>query len=328
MLFRSALVKTGGMPISQAIMPLPYKDPSQALMNLVENMAQTGMRIGGTSEQQVGEGRADAPVGTTLAMIEQAQKILNSVHKRLHAAQAEEFKLLVRCFKEHPESFWQRNKKPAYKWDEATFIRALDDCDLVPQADPNTASHTQRLMKIMALKQLQAAQPTLYDPVAIDTAALKAIGWSNPEQFLAPQNAQQQPPPEIVKGLADIKARQQDADARMMTAQAKIAETQAKIQQGAFAPKGGVAPQDPMLARADLMDAQAKLMSAHAKTQEIPLRAAEMETEARNQMAERESREKIERMILEKERLSDIMDIEKERFASQIRASEANRRGS
>mgnify|MGYP003347006983 FL=1 len=261
-------------------------------------------------------------------MIEQAQKILNSVHKRLHAAQAEEFKLLVRCFKEHPESFWQRNKKPAYKWDEATFIRALDDCDLVPQADPNTASHTQRLMKIMALKQLQAAQPTLYDPVAIDTAALRAIGWSNPEQFLAPQNAQQQPPPEIVKGLADIKARQQDADARMMTAQAKIAETQAKIQQGAFATKGGVAPQDPMLARAEMMDAQAKLMSAHAKTQEIPLRAAEMETEARNQMAERESREKIERMILEKERLSDIMDIEKERFAAQVRAAEANRRGS
>jgi hypothetical protein len=83
-----------------------------------------------------------------------------------------------------------------------------------------------------------------------------------------------------------------------------------------------------MLARADLMDAQAKLMSAHAKTREIPLRAAEMETEARNQMAERESREKIERMILEKERLSDIMDIEKERFAAQVRAAEANRRGS
>jgi hypothetical protein len=69
-----ALVKTGGMPINQAIMPLPYQPPSQALMQLVNDMAQTGMRIGGTSEQQVGEGRADAPVGTTLAMIEQAVK--------------------------------------------------------------------------------------------------------------------------------------------------------------------------------------------------------------------------------------------------------------
>ena len=94
-----ALVKTGGMPIGQAIMPLPYKEPSQALMALVENMAQTGMRIGGTSEMQVGEGRADAPVGTTLAMIEQSTKVLNSVHKRMHAAQAQEFTLLARCFK-------------------------------------------------------------------------------------------------------------------------------------------------------------------------------------------------------------------------------------
>jgi hypothetical protein len=75
-----ALIKTGGQPINQAIMPLPYKEPGQALMNLVSNMAETGMRIGGTSEQQVGEGRADAPVGTTLAMIDQATKVMNAVH--------------------------------------------------------------------------------------------------------------------------------------------------------------------------------------------------------------------------------------------------------
>ena len=81
-----ASIKTGGMDIRQAIMPLPYKEPSSALMTLVANMADTGMRLGGTSEQQVGEGRADAPVGTTLAMIEQATKILNSVHKRMHAS--------------------------------------------------------------------------------------------------------------------------------------------------------------------------------------------------------------------------------------------------
>ena len=73
-----ALVKTGGLPINQAIMPLPYKDPSPALMSLVENIAQTGQRLGGVSEMQTGEGRPDAPVGTTLAMIEQAAKILNS----------------------------------------------------------------------------------------------------------------------------------------------------------------------------------------------------------------------------------------------------------
>ena len=92
-----ALVKTGGMPINQAIMPIPYRDPSSSLMSLVENIAQTGMRVGGTSEQPVGEGKQDAPVGTTIALIEQAQKILSAVHKRLHAAQAEEFQMLKDC---------------------------------------------------------------------------------------------------------------------------------------------------------------------------------------------------------------------------------------
>ena len=222
-----ALVKTNGMPIQQAIMPLPYKEPSQALMGLVENIVQTGQRIGGVSEMQVGEGRADAPVGTTLAMIEQAQKILNSVHKRMHAAQAQEFQLLVQCFRENPESFWQRNKKPALPWDETQFLQALDNCELVPQADPNTASHTQRLMKVMALKQLQQAQPGLYDPIAIDTAALQAIGWSNPSQFFAPPDAQGKPPPELMKAQAEMQIKKQEADTRAMEAQARAQKMQA-----------------------------------------------------------------------------------------------------
>ena len=224
-----ALVKTGGMPINQAIMPLPYQPPSAALMQLVDNMAQTGQRVGGTSEQQVGEGRADAPVGTTLAQIEQAQKILNSVHKRMHAAQAEEFQLLADCFAEHPESFWQKNRRPAYPWNEQTFMKAVEDCDLVPQADPNTASHTQRLMKIVALKQLQAANPGMYDPIAVDTAALQAIGWSNPSQFMAPPEAQMKPPPELMQAQAQTQATVMTAQARMLDAQTKAQQAQAKL---------------------------------------------------------------------------------------------------
>jgi hypothetical protein len=222
-----ALVKTNGMPIQQAIMPLPYKEPSQALMALVENIVQTGQRIGGVSEMMVGEGRADAPVGTTLAMIEQAQKILNSVHKRMHAAQAQEFQLLAECFRENPESFWQRKRKSAYPWDEQRFLQALDNAELVPQADPNTASHTQRLMKIMALKQLQQAQPGLYDPIAIDTAALQAIGWNNPEQFFAPPDAQGKPPPELMKAQAELQIRNKEADIKGMEAQARAQKMQA-----------------------------------------------------------------------------------------------------
>ena len=225
-----ALVKTGGMPISQAVMPLPYKEPSAALMNLVQNMGETGARVGGTSELAVGEGKADAPVGTTLALIDQATKVMNAVHKRMHNAQAEEFQLLVRCFREHPESFWQRCKKPSIEWNEQTFLQALNDCELVPQADPNTASHTQRVMKVMALKQLQAANPNMYDPVAIDTEALKTIGWSNPEQFLIPMEAQGRPHPELIEKMERLKIDKQKADADTMRAQADVQAQQEKLQ--------------------------------------------------------------------------------------------------
>jgi len=224
-----ALIKTGGLPIQQAIMPLPYKDVGPGLMSLVQNMADTGQRLGGTSEQAVGEGRSDAPVGTTLALIDQATKVMNSVHKRMHAAQAEEFELLVRCFKENPESFWQQNRRPARKWDQETFVRALGQVDLVPQADPNTASQTQRIMKIIALKQIQAQNPSLYDPIAIDTASLKAIGWSNPEQFMIPASAQGAPPPELQKQMAEMQIKKQDSDTKAKLADGKLQLDQAKV---------------------------------------------------------------------------------------------------
>lgn len=225
----AALVKTAGMPLNQAIMPLPYKEPGMGMMNLVNSIVETGQRLGGTAEMAVGEGKSDAPVGTTLALIDQATKVLNAVHKRMHAAQAQEFQLLVDCFREHPDSFWQRNKKPAYQWDEQTFLSALDSAELVPQADPNTASHTQRIMKVTALKQLQASNPSLYDPIAIDLAALKALGWSNPEQFMAPPEAQGAPPPEMLERQAKVQNDGKRADAAMLNAQANAQKSQAQI---------------------------------------------------------------------------------------------------
>lgn len=225
-----ALVKTGGMKIGDAVMPLPYSTQGMpALMSLVENMVETGQRVGGTAELAVGEGRQDAPVGTTIAMIEQAQKVLNAVHKRMHAAQAEEFQLLAKCFREHPESFWQRNRKPAYQWDEDTFLKALANFELVPQADPNTASQTQRILKVTALKQLQAAQPGMYDPIAVEQAALRAVGWSNPQEFLAAPEAQGKPTPEMQEKIAKAQTDKQRADADTLRAQTDAKKADAEI---------------------------------------------------------------------------------------------------
>lgn len=280
-----ALVKTGGMPLNQAIMPLPYKEPGQAMMNLIQNMVETGQRVGGTAEVAVGEGRADAPVGTTLALIDQATKVMNSVHKRMHAAQAEEFKLLVRCFKEHPESFWQRCNKPSMQWDEQTFLKAINDCDLVPQADPNTASQTQRMMKIIGLKQLQQANPSMYDPIAIDSAALQAMGWSNPQQFMVPPSAMGKPPPEMEEKIAKIKIEQQKAEADMMRAQSDQARAQADVQKTmAELNGGGVDGQqyDPL-----------KAAEIETKNRELMIKQQDSELEATNRERERESRERL-----------------------------------
>lgn len=222
-------IDTQGMPITQAVMPLPYSmQHAPAMMTLVDNMVTTGQRVGGTSEAMVGEGSKDAPVGTTLAMIEQAQQLVNSVHKRLHTAQSEEFELIGQCFRENPESFWQCNKKPAKEWDQQTFIKALEDCNLVPQADPNTASHTQRIVKVGILKMMQAASPTLYDAIAVERLALQTLGYNNPEQLLAPPEAMQKPPPELQEKLAKAKVEQQKADAVTMDAQTRAKEVEQK----------------------------------------------------------------------------------------------------
>ena len=287
-----ALIKTGGAPISDAVMPLPYKDVGPGLMSLVENINQTGMRVGGTAEQAVGEGKQDAPVGTTIALIDQATKVLNAVHKRMHTAQSEEFELLVRCFRENPDSFWQQNKRPARQWDEETFLRAINQVDLVPQADPNTASQTQRMMKVMALKQLQAANPAMYDPIAVDRMALQAIGWSNPEQFMVPPEAMgQQSNPEAQAKMAELAIKKQDSDTKLMLAKAQVTLDGAKLHMDnnkagleahkTFTQGGVVAPSDHEKQK-DGIDLIIKEKLADAKLAEVKIKAAELAQKAQN----------------------------------------------
>lgn len=293
-----ALVKTGGLPINQAIMPLPYKEPGAPMMQLVQNVVETGQRVGGTAELAVGEGRQDAPVGTTIAMIDQATKILNSVHKRLHASQAEEFQLLVRCFREHPEAFYMKCRKPSIQWDEAMFVAALDDCELVPQADPNTASHTQRIMKVMALKQLQQGNPSMYNAQAIDLAAMRAIGWSNPEQFLAPPEQQNQMPPEMIKAMEELKILQQEAQAKSAVAQASIADSQSEAQ-------------------ARMMDAETRRILAEAKVEETRMKAQGQEDPAKELEAQAK--------MMEAQNRRDKLDLEAQKMGLDSEHRDADR---
>jgi len=225
-------IETSGMPIDQVVAPLPYTSQGMpAMLSLTQDIVQQAQRAGSTAETPVGEGRQNAPVGTTLALIEQAQQILAATHKRGHSAQARELQLLAKCFKEHPESFWQQNRKPAKQWDEETFLKALNDCNLVPQADPNTSSHVQRLMKVEALGRAAAsAPPGMADPIKIFKMVVRAIGYSNPEQFMAPPESMGRPTPEQQQDQGELAVKQALAEVAKMKAQGDMQKTGAEIE--------------------------------------------------------------------------------------------------
>lgn len=306
----SATVKTNGMRISDAIMPLPYKEPSGALASLCENISQYGQRLGGTAELAVGEGRQDAPVGTTLAMIDQATKVLNSVHKRLHAAQAEEFQLLKACFRDNPESFWQRNNAPAYSWDQQTFLQALENYYLVPQADPNTASHTQRMMKTMALIQMASQAPDMYDLQAVNRQALRTIGY-NPDEFVKKNTGEMSPQTMAsMLGMAATQAKMANESAQTQADVAlKTAQAQKTLKEAQMGPQGGN-PADMLNAQAALMGAENDRVDLQLKAKQLDVDNKDISIDGQNRSAERDSREKLAMVKLQQSALE--MDHEKE----------------
>jgi hypothetical protein len=319
----SATVKTNGGKIGDNIMPLPYTTQQMpALAALITDMAESGRRIGGTAEVQVGEGRADVPVGTVMAMIDQAIKVMNAVHKRMHAAQAREFQLLKRVFKENPESLLGRKCKSKTVWDKQKLLSALQNCDFVPQADPNTSSSAQRLMKIMGMFQLSEKFPQLFDPIKMVSAAMLAMGWSNPDEFLVPPAARAAPPPQLQEMQATMandqaaaQAKTTEANARAAEAKAKVDEVQAKIAVGHYNPKGESAQMPPgpePESNLDLAKAQATMMDAHTrrlqavtqeKTQALSARRDVIEDENRDE--DRAAREREAAIELAKEVIQD-----------------------
>jgi len=194
---------SGPQDIRQLLMSAPYKDPSATFIQFAGQVADAGSKLGASGEVQVGEGRADAPVGTTLAMIEQATKVEAAAHKRAHMAQAKEFQLLKRLFKEDPEALWRDNPK-ANITDKATVLRALENAEIVPRSDPNTPSHLHRVMKLMGIKQLTAGNPA-WNPTAVDEMIMEEGLGLSPQQIQSlkappqPPQAPVQPPVDPLK---------------------------------------------------------------------------------------------------------------------------------
>lgn len=225
-------IDTGGVPIQDFIMPLPYKDISGNVAQFIEQLRGVAKELGGIANMPIGEGKQEAPVGTTLALIEQSTKPASATHKILWAAQCEEFRALIRIFKMYPESLWMLNRRPKLGGDLETrlarFKKALEDCDIEPQADPNVPSEMHRKLLAMAMKQMTQDNPA-YNQVEVDRYIFKRVFKMPDAEFnrlLAGPQPGPQPDP-VQMGMLHVK--QMDAQTKRMQVMSQAQQAKAKL---------------------------------------------------------------------------------------------------
>ena len=179
-------IDAGGQELSQTLMPLPYKEPSQTLFSLLGFCADAGRRLASVTDMQVGDSNQNAAVGTTIALLEKGGQVMSAIHKRLHYSQKIEFKLLAKGFGEYlPDE---------YPYDVPGETRTIkrkdfdDRIDVLPVSDPNIFSVAQRIT--MAQTQLQLAQsnPQMHNMYEAYRRMYQAIGVRDIDQILNTQN--------------------------------------------------------------------------------------------------------------------------------------------
>ena len=288
-----------GVPLNQAFMPLPYRDVGGGFVAIIQNVEATSQRLGMMAETAVGEGRQDAPVGTTIAMIEQATKVLNAVHKRMHTAQQKEFGLLKELFRRDPEALWRSNKNPNFQHDAQRLQEALDNRDIVPKADPNTSSQTMRIQKAIAIYTLAQQNPAAFDQKAVYERILSMIGIEDAAGLFnkAP------PHPQVDQ------SKMMDAQAKMLSAQAKMAETQVKAQNAQ-------------------VEAQTKMAQVQTQNIEAITKRQIAKTDAVNHAQDRNAKLQLEGMKLQQSQIVHRDKLtQQERFKQQDNAEKARVKG-
>lgn len=265
-------IQTGpAQDITKAFLPMPYKEPSAVLLQLAQMIGEDAERMSGAVQLEAGEGRTNVPVGTIMAQIEQQTQVMQSVHKRLHRAQGEELQCLLDLFREDPTMLWKffGDKKPERQWMTAEEFNNLR---LVPKSDPNVPAQVHRIMLAVALTMLAAQNTAIYDQLAVNKRVLAMINVQDtdellmtPEKAAAAAASAGAPPPDPKVMAATIQA------------QAKQQEGQMKLQQSQQDLKG------------DALRAGAEM--------------AQQQQESKDQEQDRQSRETVAQMNLEKEQM-------------------------
>lgn len=173
-------VDVPGGAIRDSIAFLPYKEPSSVLYQLLGNIVEEGRRIGSVADVQVGNLNPQAPVGTTLALMERSMKVMSGVQARLHAALKKELRILGKVIKDY--------MGPAYSYElEEDFNRQedFDDrVDIIPVSDPNAATMAQRVVQYQAAMQLAQQAPNLYNMGQLHRQMLEVLGIKDAEQIV------------------------------------------------------------------------------------------------------------------------------------------------
>ncbi len=183
-------VDAPGGNIRDAFLPLPFKEPSQTLLQLMGIVVNAGQRFAAIADMQVGEANKQAAVGTTIALLERGSRVMSAIHKRLYVAMKQEFKLLADVFKTY--------LPPEYPYDVVGGQRNVkvsdfdERVDIIPIADPNIFSQTQRISMAQTELQLASSNPQIHNLYEAYRNMYEAIGVKNIDQILPPP---QQPTP-------------------------------------------------------------------------------------------------------------------------------------
>jgi hypothetical protein len=192
-------VDVPGGAIRDNITFLPYKEPSGTLFQLLGNIVEEGKRFASISDMKVSDMNSQAPVGTTLALLERNMKVMSAVQARLHASMKREFEILVGVIKDFT------NPSYPYEVEEGQQI-ALQDfdarVDVLPVSDPNAATMAQRIMQYQAAMQLAQQAPQLYDLGQLHRQMLEVLGIKDAETIVPPQ--EDVPPVDPVTAVQNI----------------------------------------------------------------------------------------------------------------------------
>jgi hypothetical protein len=175
-------VDAPGGNLKDAFMTLPYKEPSQTLLQLMGVVVQAGQRFASIADLQIGDGNQQAAVGTTVALLERGSRTMSAIHKRIYSSMKEEFKLLANVFKLY--------LPPEYPYDVVGGQRTIkqtdfdDKVDIIPVADPNIFSQTQRISIAQTELQLAMANPGIHNMYEVYRNMYSALGVRDVDRIL------------------------------------------------------------------------------------------------------------------------------------------------